>query len=201
MSAVANAENNHSLDVNDLVVAEAYVGKNLVMKRFHARGRGRGSSIIKPFSQHDRRRPSESKQREEAEEEVRERSRHRRASCKRSLQPPRPPAKSEGDQVIWVKKSIPSAFASASTARGTAAGSPDAASTAGCCTRTRAIRAHIMKQQREAGISKVVIERPHKKCRVTVQTARPGMLIGKKGENIETPALRSRAAARRRKFT
>jgi large subunit ribosomal protein L22 len=51
MSAVANAENNHSLDVNDLIVAEAYVGKNLVMKRFHARGRGRGSSIMKPFSQ------------------------------------------------------------------------------------------------------------------------------------------------------
>ena len=51
MSAVANAENNHSLDVNDLVVAEAYVGNTLIMKRFHARGRGRGSSIIKPFSQ------------------------------------------------------------------------------------------------------------------------------------------------------
>ena len=49
----------------------------------------------------------------------------------------------------------------------------------------RAIRAHIMKQQREAGISKVVIERPHKKCRVTVHTARPGILIGKKGESIE----------------
>lgn len=51
MSAVANAENNHSLDVNDLVVAEAYVGKNLVMKRFHARGRGRGAPVMKPFSQ------------------------------------------------------------------------------------------------------------------------------------------------------
>ncbi|MBS0233927.1 MAG: 50S ribosomal protein L22 [Proteobacteria bacterium] len=51
MSAVANAENNHSLDVNDLIVAEAYVGKNLVMKRFHARGRGRGAAILKPFSQ------------------------------------------------------------------------------------------------------------------------------------------------------
>jgi large subunit ribosomal protein L22 len=51
MSAVANAENNHGLDVNDLVVAEAYVGKNLVMKRFQARGRGRSSQIIKPFSQ------------------------------------------------------------------------------------------------------------------------------------------------------
>ena len=51
MSAVANAENNHSLDVNDLVVAEAYVGKNMVLKRFHARGRGRGAAILKPFSQ------------------------------------------------------------------------------------------------------------------------------------------------------
>ena len=51
MSAVANAENNHGLDVDDLVVAEAYVGKNLVMKRFHARGRGRSGKIMKPFSQ------------------------------------------------------------------------------------------------------------------------------------------------------
>jgi small subunit ribosomal protein S3 len=49
----------------------------------------------------------------------------------------------------------------------------------------RAIRAHILKDQREAGIAKVVIERPHKKCRVTVHTARPGILIGKKGEKIE----------------
>ncbi|MDX2204502.1 MAG: 50S ribosomal protein L22 [Hyphomicrobiaceae bacterium] len=51
MSAVANAENNHGLDVNDLVVSEAYVGKNLVMRRFHARGRGRSSPIEKPFAQ------------------------------------------------------------------------------------------------------------------------------------------------------
>jgi large subunit ribosomal protein L22 len=51
MSAIANAENNHGLDVNDLVVAEAFVGKNLVMKRFHARGRGRAGRIVKPFSQ------------------------------------------------------------------------------------------------------------------------------------------------------
>lgn len=51
MSAVANAENNHGLDIDDLVVAEAYVGKNLTMKRFHARGRGRSSAIMKPFAQ------------------------------------------------------------------------------------------------------------------------------------------------------
>lgn len=51
MSAIANAENNHGLDPDDLIVAEAYVGKNLVMKRFHARGRGRSAGIMKPFSQ------------------------------------------------------------------------------------------------------------------------------------------------------
>ena len=49
-SAVANAENNHDLDVDSLVVAEAYVGKSIVMKRFHARGRGRASRIEKPFA-------------------------------------------------------------------------------------------------------------------------------------------------------
>src|ERR1700719_888225 len=50
-SAIANAENNHDLDVDDLVVSEASVGKNLIMKRFHARARGRGGRIEKPFSQ------------------------------------------------------------------------------------------------------------------------------------------------------
>jgi large subunit ribosomal protein L22 len=50
-SAIANAENNHGLDVDQLVVAEAYVGKNLVMKRFHPRARGRMGRIEKPFSQ------------------------------------------------------------------------------------------------------------------------------------------------------
>lgn len=49
-SAVANAENNHDLDVDNLVVAEAYVGKALVMKRFMPRARGRASRIEKPFS-------------------------------------------------------------------------------------------------------------------------------------------------------
>jgi large subunit ribosomal protein L22 len=49
-SAIANAENNHGLDVDDLIVAQAFVGKALVMKRFHARARGRASRIEKPFS-------------------------------------------------------------------------------------------------------------------------------------------------------
>ncbi len=49
-SAIANAENNHNLDVDALVVAEASVGKALTMKRFHARGRGKSTRILKPFS-------------------------------------------------------------------------------------------------------------------------------------------------------
>jgi large subunit ribosomal protein L22 len=49
-SAVANAENNHNLDVDALIVAEASVGKGLVMKRFATRARGRSARIIKPFS-------------------------------------------------------------------------------------------------------------------------------------------------------
>ncbi len=50
-SAIANAENNHDLDVDDLVVSEASVGKNMVLKRFHARARGRGARVEKFFSQ------------------------------------------------------------------------------------------------------------------------------------------------------
>ncbi len=50
-SAIANAENNHNLDVDELVVKEAYVGKNLTMKRGRPRARGRYGRIIKPFSE------------------------------------------------------------------------------------------------------------------------------------------------------
>lgn len=50
-SAIANAENNHNLDVDELIVAEAYVGKNLVMKRGRPRARGRFGPILKPFSE------------------------------------------------------------------------------------------------------------------------------------------------------
>jgi large subunit ribosomal protein L22 len=49
-SAIANAENNHNLDVDALVVKEASVGKSLSMKRFHTRGRGKSTRIVKPFS-------------------------------------------------------------------------------------------------------------------------------------------------------
>ena len=49
-SAIANAENNHNLEVDRLVVAEAYVGKSIIMKRFRPRARGRMGRISKPFS-------------------------------------------------------------------------------------------------------------------------------------------------------
>lgn len=49
-SAIANAENNHNLNVDTLYVKEAYVGKNLVMKRMHTRGRGRSARVFKPFA-------------------------------------------------------------------------------------------------------------------------------------------------------
>ena len=49
-SAISNAENNHNLNIDKLVVSEAYVGKGIVMKRMHARGRGRGARVLKPFS-------------------------------------------------------------------------------------------------------------------------------------------------------
>lgn len=50
LSAIANAETNHGLDIDELFIREAYVGKSITMKRFMARARGRGSRIIKPFS-------------------------------------------------------------------------------------------------------------------------------------------------------
>ena len=50
LSAIANAENNNNMDIDRLVVKEAYVGKAMVMKRFHAGAKGRGNRILKPFS-------------------------------------------------------------------------------------------------------------------------------------------------------
>jgi large subunit ribosomal protein L22 len=89
-SAIANAENNHDLDVDDLVVSEASVGKNLVMKRFHARARGRGAAILKPFAQ------ITIVVEERAEEEVKKpapRKRGQEASKKSNTQSKKPAAK------------------------------------------------------------------------------------------------------------
>jgi small subunit ribosomal protein S3 len=83
------------------------------------------------------------------------------------------------------QKVNPIGFASASTAPGTAVGSPTATSTASCCTRTSSCASILKERLKQAGISRIVIERPHKKCRVTIHAARPGVVIGKKGADIE----------------
>ena len=57
--------------------------------------------------------------------------------------------------------------------------------TAICCWKTSRSRTFIRKECKQAGISHVIIERPHRKCRVTIHAARPGVIIGKKGADIE----------------
>ena len=93
----------------------------------------------------------------------------------------------------WDRKSIRSGCGSASTRPGIRAGSPTRANTASCCTRTSRIRETLMEDLKQAAVSQIVIERPHKKCRVTIHTARPGIVIGKKGADIEK--LRKKVAA------
>ena len=107
-SAIANAENNHDLDVDDLIVAQAWVGKDLVLKRFSPRARGRAGRIEKPFAN------ITIIVREVAAAE----------------------AKAAYRESRWDRKSIRSGCASASTAPGIRAGSPARANTASCCTRT-----------------------------------------------------------------
>ncbi len=87
-SAIANAENNHDLDVDDLIVSEASVGKNLVMKRFMARARGRGAGIMKPFSQIT---IVVQEKREEAEAE----DKKSKGKAKKKAAPKKPAAKAE----------------------------------------------------------------------------------------------------------
>eukprot|EP01036_Dinobryon_divergens_P055645 gene55645-74304_t len=127
-SAIANAENNHNLDVDSLVVAEAWVGKNLVMKRGRPRARGRFGKIMKPFS----------------------------------------------EITIKVNRTWDSRWFAESKDYGN------------LLLEDLKMRAFVHEDCKAAGISKVIIERPHKKCRVTIYTARPGVIIGKKGADIET---------------
>ena len=108
-SAIANAENNHELDIDDLVVAEAHVGKALVLKRFSPRGRGRVGRIMKPFANLTI-----------VVREVEE------AAAGKGIE--------RGTQ--WVRRSIRSGCGSASTGPGIRAGTRARATTASCCTRT-----------------------------------------------------------------
>jgi len=100
-SAIANAENNHDLDVDDLVVKEASVGKNLVMKRFHARARGRGARVERPFAQisiiveevrQQRQRRAPAPKKDEAAPEAKEESRPAKAKASAKTQSKSKPA-------------------------------------------------------------------------------------------------------------
>ena len=90
-SAIANAENNHDLDVDDLVVTEASVGKNMVLKRFHARARGRGARIEKPFAQI-------TIVVEEKREEAEEKKSKGKAKAKKKAAPKKPAAKAAAQE-------------------------------------------------------------------------------------------------------
>jgi hypothetical protein len=83
------------------------------------------------------------------------------------------------------QKVNPIGCACRSTAPGTAAGSPKAKDYGPAAGRPQDPRVHPSRRCKQAAISKVVIERPHKKCRVTIHAARPGVIIGKKGADIE----------------
>ena len=208
MSAVANAENNHGLDVNALVVAEAWVGKNLVMKRFAARGRGRGVRILKPFSQITvivRQAKTEAEEgREQAEGKAAQGARHGEGQEACQSQGASEACQGrrgrEGGRVmghkvnpIGLRVGINRTWDSRWFARRAEYGK--------LLHEDRAIRAHILKLQRTAGISKVVIERPHKKCRVTVHTARPGVLDRQEGRRHREAARRAGALHARRRST
>ena len=168
-SAIANAENNHQLDVDRLVVARAEVGRSIVMRRFHARGRGRAARVEKWFSH--------------LKIVVAERGAGRR-----------------GDRIRWVTKSIRSVSALGINRTW------DSRWFAGTDYSKLLhddikLRNHLRTKLRGAGVSRVVIERPAKKPRVTIYAARPGVVIGKKGQDIESPEEGTRPRWRRPRST
>ena len=153
-SAIANAENNHELDVDDLVVAEAHVGKAIVIKRFHpARPWPDGPDF----------------------QAVREPD-HRRASGRGSGFLRSGPMGQKVNPVglrLGINRTWDSRWYAGKNEYGQ------------LLHEDMKIREELMKELKQAAVSKIVIERPHKKCRVTVQSARPGVVIGKKGADIE----------------
>ena len=156
-SAIANAENNHNLDVDALVVKEASVGKAIVMKRFTPRARGRASAIQKPFSR------IRIVVRELGEADYRDQVGAGIMGHKTNP--------------IGLRLQINRTWDSRWFAEGEDYGR--------LLIEDIKIRNFIMKTQPQAAISKVVIERPAKLCRVSIYAARPGVIIGKKGADIE----------------
>src|ERR1700679_3610028 len=161
-SAIANAENNHDLDVDDLVVAEAHVGKSIVLKRHMPRARGRVGKIFKPFSHLTI-----------VVREVEAATQWKRTEV----------AGRRGDKMgqkvnpVGLRLGINRTWDSRWYAGKTSYGS--------LLHEDMEIRKALLKELKQAAVSKIVIERPHKKCRVTIHSARPGVVIGKKGADIE----------------
>ena len=156
-SAIANAENNHELDIDDLIVAEAHVGKALVMKRFSPRGRGRMGRIMKPFANLTI-----------VVREVEEAGGQGVGRRETMGQKVNPIGLRLGINRTWDSRWY--------------AGKNDYGK---LLHEDMKIREELSAALKQAAVSKIVIERPHKKCRVTIQSARPGVVIGKKGADIE----------------
>ena len=156
-SAIANAENNHELDVDDLIVAQAWVGKDMVLKRFSPRARGRAGRIEKPFAN--------------ITIVVREVAARRRQGCLERVE--------MGQKInpiglrLGVNRTWDSRWYSSKGEYGK------------LLHEDMKIRASLTKGLKQAAISKIVIERPHKKARINIHSARPGVVIGKKGADIE----------------
>ena len=154
-SAIANAENNHDLDVDDLVVAQAWVGKDIVLKRFSPRARGRAGRIEKPFAN------ITIVVREVAAAE----SRLERVKMGQKINPI--------GLRLGVNRTWDSRWFSGKGEYGK------------LLHEDMKIRESLTKGLKQAAISKIVIERPHKKARINIHSARPGVVIGKKGADIE----------------
>ena len=150
---MANAENNNQLDIDNLFIKEAYVGKGMVMKRYRPRARGRAGEIKKPFSNLTII-VSEKKQ-----------------NSSKSL--------IMGQKVnpIGIRLKINRTWDSVWFAKKQNYGT--------YLIEDFKIRKYINKTIKNSGVSKILIERPSKKCVVTIYTSRPGFVIGKKGSDIE----------------
>ena len=187
-SAIANAENNHDLDVDDLVVKEASVGKNLVMKRFHARARGNAGGIEKFFSQIT---IVVEEKREEAQEgrgQGRRPPRARRPRRPRARSPPpRKPAakKAKKEDCLMGQKVNPTGLRLGINRTWDSRWYAGKKEYGKLLQEDIKIREYLSDKLKAAGVSRIIIERPHKKCRVTIHSARPGVVIGKKGADIE----------------
>src|SRR5579871_5363977 len=148
-SAIANAENNHDLDVDDLVVAEAHVGKAFVIKRWTPRGRGKSGRIFRPFSNLT----------------IVVREEEGKSLMGQKVNP------------IGLRLGINRTWDSRWFAGKGEYGR--------LLHEDIKIRNFLMTHLKQAAVAKIIIERPHKKCRVTIHSARPGVVIGKKGADID----------------